>query len=453
VNVNTSLNVRANASKNGEIIGVLYNEDIVQVYDITDDGWAKIYCGGYTWGYVSTQYLTLVEAIKSSRNTTTEEVENEQEKQDDTPQTNSVLFMQECNCLSTQDMQAIESSTNIPKYYTVVNIVDSIDRASVNQYADKYLDYLEDYLKDNKYIEKGTSIISITYIKRYGLIEYRTSSKISTYLQNEKPNKLFDIQNRVRNGQTSLQSGIIEYIDIIGDAVNEYSKKGWWSRFWYGKFCIPDYIADVFFLSGALPSESCWYVNVWHFISKYPFKFAIWCVDLCNSILGGIILICVLSILYKLLILYVIKSLYAKLLLSLIGGLFLLCALCCCGSTCMANMKHIVIMDIYDYSIGALQTITNNSLTPAACRNGYVTTAAVIGFIFKIGLDRLQVSYATKEESDNSNSEMGEDLTAAVSLFLFANGTIMITVALYIWTRIICKIIDQIIVDRYIEKA
>lgn len=58
VTASTGLNVRASSNKNGEVLGKLSKNDIINVTSI-ENGWAKIKYNGRD-GYVSTSYLKAV---------------------------------------------------------------------------------------------------------------------------------------------------------------------------------------------------------------------------------------------------------------------------------------------------------------------------------------------------------------------------------------------------------
>lgn len=58
VTASTGLNVRASSNKNGELLGKLSKNDIINVTSI-ENGWAKIKYNGRD-GYVSTSYLKAV---------------------------------------------------------------------------------------------------------------------------------------------------------------------------------------------------------------------------------------------------------------------------------------------------------------------------------------------------------------------------------------------------------
>lgn len=57
VEVNTALNVREKPSRNSNVIGTFANQEVVKVYSIDENGWAKVYKNG-RYGYVQSSYMT-----------------------------------------------------------------------------------------------------------------------------------------------------------------------------------------------------------------------------------------------------------------------------------------------------------------------------------------------------------------------------------------------------------
>lgn len=65
--VNDSVNIRANADENSDVLGKLYNNGVGTVLETTDNGWYKIQSGSVT-GYVKSEYVvvgddTLVQSV------------------------------------------------------------------------------------------------------------------------------------------------------------------------------------------------------------------------------------------------------------------------------------------------------------------------------------------------------------------------------------------------------
>ena len=56
--VNDSVNIRANADENSDVLGKLYNNGVGTVLETTDNGWYKIQSGSVT-GYVKSEYVVV----------------------------------------------------------------------------------------------------------------------------------------------------------------------------------------------------------------------------------------------------------------------------------------------------------------------------------------------------------------------------------------------------------
>ena len=56
--VNDSINIRANADENSDVLGKLYNNGVGTVLETTDNGWYKIQSGSVT-GYVKSEYVVV----------------------------------------------------------------------------------------------------------------------------------------------------------------------------------------------------------------------------------------------------------------------------------------------------------------------------------------------------------------------------------------------------------
>lgn len=310
VNVKTTLNLRAEPDKNGEIVGRYRRGDIVKVSDETDNGWAAIYYAGRVRGYVSMDYLTLIEKHRGVDETQDNDNangsesaitvdpagvlnSNEEVGDADGMTKDNVTIDDEEGIFTTAQRQYIIDSLSLRKDYTyIITATRSIDKGDILSHGSDMLSQFSDHLdagiswwtKFKSWFGgdlPSSNLVVISYVADIRMLQANSNGVAMKYVMMKEPDKYFDIQNDAINGE--IYVNIAKIGNLVADGGEDYAKRNWFVKGQINTGDILDGIIDGLLADNILPSNSRWHKWLFGWLFALPFAFANWLLNLCGS--------------------------------------------------------------------------------------------------------------------------------------------------------------------------
>lgn len=399
VNIKSSLNVRTKPSETGEKIGTLYNNDKVNVINISN-GWAKIKYGSQD-AYVSSKYLTLINEGDSqiekkekngiiSRQETNISSANESTTNNDKKM---ALVFDNAKILSSEDYMAINQAYSNINTYIVVWTIESIDKGEIIGYNSEVCDILgeDNYkkiIKSNMPANiKEDDIYFITYIKDLGLMQVNSESGAMNIINISFPEKFLKTQLKAK--QQGLRTGLIDLSSLINEATKKYKDNNWFVRTYINGSSLGGVITESLFKEHILPSNSFFHKYIFSWVTKIPREFVNFLIALFGSLSYAMVFLCVLYTITLIVKSNILGVGYKQgetkkinyLLLSLVVLSFLFVCLVILIFYTMCNMADITAMKMYGWNNEMITNVLEHNLNNKITRTWWLTLLFFIGML------------------------------------------------------------------------
>lgn len=307
VKVNTFLNIRAQPSTSGEIVGRVENGDRVQIAEIVN-GWGALWHGDGIVGYVSADYLEFREkgAVEASVNVSDGvPLSDDENEYVSAPVTSPVVaanvsFHDEEGLISPYERELISRELGkSTEFDFVIVTTPTVARGEIFDYAPEMLDRLCDEA------DRGMSwwqsfkswfandapsdrIVLISYIREYGLLQAESGNVALKYIKSSEPETYFALQERARTVRPGVS--IADMGRLVVRAGTEYADRSWFVRVQMRSGSIFDYLCDEIIVQNILPRDSFWHTWVFGWIFAVPFAIANFFFVVCGSYMATMIL-------------------------------------------------------------------------------------------------------------------------------------------------------------------
>lgn len=431
VEVRTHLNIRDSPSKNGELLGYIYNGGFVKVIEISD-GWAKIRLDNGKTGYVSSDYLVLERQYSRAQSPDSVErkdtVSNriaatsdagiadakgyntrENATSDSTAKSGpNVHFIGDSAILNDAERWMItEKLKGAGEYVFVVNTVESVPTKKIFDYAPDLLDDLSEEMDSSmSWWQRfkswfggdcpSANVVLLSYIKNSTLLQAECNGTSLKYLKMSQPKEYFKLQfDACANPASAIaQMGI-----AISKAGKEYEGRSIFIRGQINSGNIFENICEDWIVENILPRDSFWHKYVLGWIFAAPLKLADWLFALTGSYLWTLIILMVIILGLD----FLGKNAAFKNsrlgmdnvgcltkgipLISLIVNFILWLSMLSLLIYMIPDMTTLAVMAESGYPKGAIMTAMHSFATYAVTKNWFLVTMFFVGLYLTIGLN------------------------------------------------------------------